>query len=165
MTSTNNRDEPSNNRDFQRRAQAISNRLQKLQDRMTELQGQVDEMAGGLTNAKTGTSPFFYQARDPTVLVGGIDTGWPSDYLEKLAVRLPAQVVESPSPLPPSLSVLVDQFQRKQGVAGVLKRAVATLCSEFYELQDRNGDLPAGKKYPQFHDQTVDGRWRDQWGD
>lgn len=74
---------------------------------MNKLKGDAET---GLKNpllqlAKTGASPFFYRSRDPTILVGGIESGWSTDFMEKVNVRLAAQVLQPDdygSSVPPS---------------------------------------------------------------
>ncbi|PTB64500.1 hypothetical protein BBK36DRAFT_1179717 [Trichoderma citrinoviride] len=49
---------------------------------------------------KEAVAPVFSQQRDPTIFVGGVEAGWPTDYLEKLLVRLYSQI-EKHAPPPP----------------------------------------------------------------
>ncbi|GAM41728.1 hypothetical protein TCE0_042r15067 [Talaromyces pinophilus] len=158
---------------FEKQATAISNHIIAMEKRIADLQNHITELLPDsetrrekpLKNAKAGTQPFFYRGRDPTVLVGGIDAGWPSDYLDTTAVRLRSQVIQPKSTLPKDLSSIIDYM--KDVLPAALTPAGAALVSEFYALDPMNGNLddpPSAKRYPQFHD-TVDGRWRDQWGD
>ncbi|THC91741.1 hypothetical protein EYZ11_008792 [Aspergillus tanneri] len=161
------RDDPDTNQKFREQTKAIAQQIADLQRRGSELQKAIDNKLGEapLVHAKSSTLPFFYQARDPTVLVGGIDSGWPTDYLDDIAVRLAAQVVESDS-LPSDLTALSSLVQK--ALPPQLMSAGASLLSEFFALRPgggASGDPPAGKSYPQFHDTKDDGRWRDQWGD
>ncbi|KAK1139552.1 hypothetical protein N8T08_000692 [Aspergillus melleus] len=43
-----------------------------------------------------GAQPFYYRARDPTVLVGGIGPGWPEDYFDPLRTRLGIDIIGTP---------------------------------------------------------------------
>lgn len=121
-----------------------------------------------LAGAKSGTRPFFYRAHDPTVLVGGVESGWPVDYLDKLAVRVPSQTVnqEGGSGLPQLLTDLLALVVHK--LPGIFQSAIEALIPEFFVLRpDGNdpGTPKGGKYYPLYHDKKGVGRWRDQWGD
>lgn len=175
VSDVSNKEDTNNNLKFKEQTGKISDCLHALQDRITVLQSHIDWLLHPapparnlLENAKTGTLPFYYRGRDPTVLVGGIDSGWPSDYLDKISVRLPEQIVSLPSnlTLPDALSDLV--ILMRKSLPDVLTMAAEALSSEFYTLRPgggQSGDPSAGKRYPQFHDTKADGRWRDQWGD
>lgn len=175
ISDVSNKGDTNKNLNFKEQTGRISTCLHALQNRITDLQTHIDGLLHPapparnlLDKAKTGTLPFYYRARDPTVLVGGIDSGWPSDYLDKVSVRLPEQIVSLPSSstLPDALSELVIQIVKV--LPDVLTTAAEALSSEFFALMPgggQSGGPPAGKAYPQFHDDKADGRWRDQWGD
>ncbi|RAQ50497.1 hypothetical protein AFGD_003035 [Aspergillus flavus] len=120
---------------------------------------------------RSGTHQPYYQARDPTVLVGGIDQGWPSDYLLPVKVRLPSQTVnQSGGPLPTALGEIMNQMRQKLAPAMTeeMLSAAEALIGEFYTLKPIDGELSSGNpqpgRYPpQFHDK-LDKRIRDQWG-
>lgn len=142
---------------------ALQVRIDKLQDHIQASLPEATENApDGLKNAKSGTIPFFYRARDPTLLVGGIDSGWPSDYLDNVTVRLQSEVVTSDS-LPDSLHAIVDRLE--DVLPRVLQSPGAALASEFFSLDGKNDtetQPSSGKRYPHFHDK-VDGKIRDFW--
>jgi hypothetical protein len=46
-----------------------------------------------------GVNPEFSQRRDPTLLLGGIEAGWPDDYLDALLVRLDSQLCQPATPI------------------------------------------------------------------
>ncbi|MCJ1345799.1 hypothetical protein MMC31_004008 [Peltigera leucophlebia] len=175
VSDVSNKEDTRNNLEFKEQTRKISGCLNALQDRMTDLQQHIDgllepasQAQNILKNAKTGTLPFYYRGRDPTVLVGGIDSGWPSDYLDKVSVRLPVHIVPLPSTstLPDALSALVNLM--KNLLPDTLTLAAEALSSEFYALRpggSQSGAAPAGKVYPQFHDEKANEQWRDQWGD
>lgn len=182
VSDVSNKQDDANNREVKDKVIKMAERISKLRDRIKFLQGQIDEFLhpsfltqvqhapsrNVLENAKTGTLPFYYRAIDPTVLIGGIESGWPSDYLEKVSVRLPAQVVKPAQPIPVSMSELITLMETMVLPQGLI-RAVEVLSAEFYLLippadGNESGDPSAGQVYPQFHDQkTVDQRWRDRW--
>lgn len=175
VSDVSNKEETDNNLRFTEQTRKISDCLNALQDRITGLQSHIYGLLNPASqaqnlqeNAKTGTLPFYYRGQDPTVLVGGIDSGWPSDYLEKVSVRLPVHVIPLPSTstLPDALSDLITLVKRL--LPDTLTLAAEALSSEFYALGpdgSQSGDPPAGKCYPQFHDKKANGRWRDLWGD
>ncbi|PLN77507.1 hypothetical protein BDW42DRAFT_202579 [Aspergillus taichungensis] len=127
---------------------------------------------GPLRNVKSGTLPFFYRARDPTVLIGGIDPGWPSDFLGKVSARLPSQAITPSSELPTPFKVVLNATTEVLGKAlpEPVVHGLQTLLCEFFALTPIEGDdttaVPAGKVPPQFHvPLDGDGYSRDQWGD
>lgn len=167
VSDVSNKQDTDKNREVKDETTEMANRLRKLQGRIQDLQADINN--NPLANAKTGTLPFYYRARDPTVLIGGIESGWPSDYLNKASVRLPAQVVKPSQHIPATLADLATLIERTL-LPSALIRAVETLSAEFYLLippkdGDELVDPPAGQAYPQFHDQTGSKRWRDRWGD
>ncbi|KAI0118157.1 hypothetical protein GGR51DRAFT_498324 [Nemania sp. FL0031] len=146
----------------------LQSRIQQLQEKIDSLLNPQDGSENLLATAKAASMPVFYRANDPTVLVGGIPSGWPLDYLDKVAVRAPFQTVPAgdPSSLPTALRDFSALLQKQ--LPTVLKTPADALITEFYVLMPA-GDDPGtspGEFYPQFHDTvTSDGRWRDQWGD
>lgn len=159
---------------FKREADDLSSRLEALETRIKGLRTTVKdrlESRGAMAYAKTGTLPFFYRTRDPTVLIGGIESGWPSDYSDNVLVRLPLQVVEGTSPVPSDLGDLVAAIRRAFPDTTQLGE-MASLYGEFFSLIPGDvslGSPPAGKSYPQFHDQLAatagSQLWRDRWED
>ncbi|KAI9648824.1 hypothetical protein NHQ30_003465 [Ciborinia camelliae] len=154
---------------FKNKTTALYEHIIALEKHIKELQSHINSLLPSktspnelkpLANAKSGTMPFFYSGRDPTLLVGGIDSGWPSDYLDNVAVRLQSEVITSDF-IPDTLAAIA----RRLGdvLPDMLVSPGTALTSEFFALEDtKEPDPPAGKRYPQFHDE-VDGRWRDQW--
>ncbi|EFY85732.1 hypothetical protein MAC_08202 [Metarhizium acridum CQMa 102] len=151
-------------------ADAISQRLQDLSKCIAELETQLESRLHSadhvLAEAKSGTLPFYYSAKDPTLLVGGVDSGWPTDFSNNVPVRLPVQTVtvSSPSSLPPALSSLISAVQ-----AVLPLTAASQLLTEFYALQPCQlpPDAPTqGHAYPHFHEKgTPERPSRDNWGD
>ena len=106
-----------------------------------------------LLKVKSGTLPFFYRGRDPTVLVGGIDSGWALDYLDEVKARLPSETIES-STVPEALKQLVS-MQITHKLPRVFNDAIKALMTEFWALRPDGGapdTAPRGKSFPQFHD-------------
>ncbi|KAI8207723.1 hypothetical protein K4K52_002066, partial [Colletotrichum sp. SAR 10_76] len=150
---------------------------------MDELEKEIMKGLGDplLKQAKTGASPFFYRSRDPTILVGGIESGWSTDFVDKVNVRLSAQVLQPEdygSSVPVSDKLVSFQQLVSTSLSGESKdvsSVMNTLLSEFYTLESRRDSTaaPNGKAYPQFHDdktphrdaQAPNQQWRDDWGD
>ncbi|KAI0536512.1 hypothetical protein GGR58DRAFT_528188 [Xylaria digitata] len=160
--------------EFKEATDVLSNEINGLQSRMQELQEKIDGLLAAvedgsenlLETAKASSLPVFYRANDPTVLIGGIPSGWPLDYLEKVTVRSQFQTISAKdtSALPAALKSLSALLQNK--LPDVLKAPADALVTEFYVIRPGGDDDPGDKFYPQFHDQvTSDKSWRDQWGD
>ncbi|EJT75103.1 hypothetical protein GGTG_08941 [Gaeumannomyces tritici R3-111a-1] len=152
---------------FKRDTEAATTKIAELEKRIKVLAGDVDKLKADsdLSNAKPGSEPFFYRARDPTVLVGGVESGWATDFLDKVNVRVPKAAVtyQAEWGLPPGLKALVALVRTK--LPSDIASAGEALLSEFHALRSSLDEpLPEGKEYPQFHDQkTSDKRWRDRW--
>jgi hypothetical protein len=123
--------------------------------------------------AQTGVLKHFYQARDPTMLVAGIESGWPSDYLEKLQVRVDTQLFVDSTPLPMDESWTAFCNNTLPKLPTVLKDTAQSLVTEFLSLNPNLEEPPTpkpGSLEPLYHDQDVqhllpDGvaPWRDRW--
>ncbi|KAF5723997.1 hypothetical protein FMUND_1318 [Fusarium mundagurra] len=81
------------------------------------------EKGGPLQGLKNGTDPFFYRARDPTVLLVGTDSGWPTDFNDSVNVRIPLQTVSPSTTIPSTLSDLVSLISSKFPDQAALKNA------------------------------------------
>ncbi|KAM4064414.1 hypothetical protein HRG_006227 [Hirsutella rhossiliensis] len=113
---------------------------------------------------------LWWNANDPTVLIGGITSGWPTDYLNKVAVRAPFQTLapkDGASSNLPGLFKSLSSLLENQ-LPDVFKAPAVALVTEFYVIRpggDDSGSPAEGIFYPQFHDKlTTDERWRDLWG-
>ncbi|KAI0007431.1 hypothetical protein F4779DRAFT_619592 [Xylariaceae sp. FL0662B] len=161
---------------YKQKVNDLSNHIHGLQDRIDQLQTRINDLLNApndsqnlLATAKAASMPVFYRANDPTVLIGGIPSGWPLDYLDKMTVRAPTQTIPARdlSNLPVTLKDLSNLLQKK--LPNVFKAPANALINEFYVIRpggDDSGQPPDGTFYPQFHDTiTSDDSWRDQWGD
>ncbi|KAI1819365.1 hypothetical protein F4861DRAFT_146670 [Xylaria intraflava] len=161
---------------YKDKAEDLSKHISGLQNRMDDLQNKINSLLSPqdgsenlLATAKPASKPVFYRANDPTILIGGIPSGWPLDYLDKVAVRAPFQTIPATdsSTLPDALKSFSALLQTK--LPALFKTASDALITEFYVLRpggDDSGTSPSDKFYPQFHDtNTSDESWRDQWGD
>ncbi|KAK6509003.1 hypothetical protein TWF481_003769 [Arthrobotrys musiformis] len=157
--------------------------VSSILDQIARLQSCVGSKNGGLTQlrdkllaetptgvVKARSASNFYDHLDPTLLLGGIESGWPVDYMEKLQVRLDSQIVTSKTPLPAIWSDLVKNVLTK--LPSTELTSIATLLvGEFEALNPTNNAQPqAGQFFPLYHDQ-IDGNpvpdtsspWRDRW--
>ncbi|KAJ4007416.1 hypothetical protein NW752_007604 [Fusarium irregulare] len=157
------------NETFKADAARISTRIRGLQTRIGNLQTRVQLLLrnSALSTVESTSEPVFYEGNDPTVLIGGIPSGWALDYLDNLAIRAPYQIIVPDQDPPTGLQAMTLILSSK--LPGILAEASRALLSEFHALRPSGNDAgtPAeGTFYPQFHDQlTTDGRWRDRWGD
>ncbi|KAK4062453.1 hypothetical protein Trihar35433_9274 [Trichoderma harzianum] len=164
---------------FLQKAKDLSEHISRLKDRMDELQHKIDLMldppiaihgTNFLATAKPASMPAYCRANNPTVLIGGIESGWPTDYLNRVSVRAPYQVIPSSAALPESLNKVLTLFTK---LPPLLKPHAIDLATEFYALRPGGGDsgtAPETRFYPQFHDKAIDPetqieRWRDQWSE
>ncbi|KAF8535597.1 hypothetical protein BDD12DRAFT_854690 [Trichophaea hybrida] len=106
---------------------------------------------------KSATLPF-YRAKDPTVLVGGIESGWATDFLENVPIRLPAETVAPSESLAEGLKTLISVLSPK--VPPGVGLAINALLPEFQALTPKAaGESATGQalkeheQYPVFHDQ------------
>ncbi|KAK4136040.1 hypothetical protein BT67DRAFT_440173 [Trichocladium antarcticum] len=148
----------------------LATRIKQLDRFSADLRVRIEAMTRDTTplaNAKTGTEPHFYRARDPTLLIGGVEPGWPSDFSRNVRVRLPIQTVMADA-VPAALGQLARDVQNAFPETAPLQEAAA-LLAEFFALapqQDPAKDPPKDHAYPQFHDSpSGDTTRRDQWGD
>ncbi|KAK4152310.1 hypothetical protein C8A00DRAFT_35005 [Chaetomidium leptoderma] len=169
VTDVSHMDRPNENPAYNKDTADLANRIGEIQSRMATLQTQIENMKEGanLAQVKKGTQPFFYRARDPTLLVGGVESGWPSDFSDKVSVRIPVQTVVSDD-VPAAVSQLAADIRKALPDTMPLKE-VASLLGEFFTLlpeQTPPSSPPEGHAYPQFHVPTKhDPLPRDQWGD
>lgn len=164
------------NSDYKRKAKDLFEHISGVNDRIVALEAKMDDLLHPkdgkknlLATAKPASMPVFYKANDPTVLIGGIESGWPLDYLDKVSIRAPFQTIiaKGGSPgLPDSLKAF---FALLKKLPDVLESPAEALVTEFYLIRPGGGDPGTagdGRFYPQFHDTlTKDQSWRDQWGD
>lgn len=175
VSDVSNKNDAQKNQEFKRLAEDLSARLGAMQLRSDALKHDVDNMlhptAPGpnlLATAKPASQPTFYLSKDPTLLIGGVESGWAIDYLDRVSVRAPFQTITSSTAVPPqALKDVISMLQGK--LPSVFRVPVGSLLTEFYLIRPGGGGAetpPQGEFYPQFHDtKTTDGRWRDSWGD
>ncbi|KAE8381123.1 hypothetical protein BDV26DRAFT_289826 [Aspergillus bertholletiae] len=106
-----------------------------------------------------GVLPEFSQPRDPTLLVSGIEAGWPDDYLDDLQVRLESQLIPGEG---------LDKDLTSYGFEKLpehLVRTAKALVEEFITLKDPNAVGDKGHPVPVYHDRGKHDApdSRDQW--
>lgn len=120
-----------------------------------------------------GTRAPFYQQRDPTLLVGGVQSGWEWDFLDNLKVRLDCQVYHE-AKIPVSgvdESAWSDIIDHVIPGRGSMHGSAINLFREFLVIQNKREDyskLPVGEQMPLFHSKggaNADGSWRDSFSD
>ncbi|KAI0890543.1 uncharacterized protein GGS22DRAFT_151190, partial [Annulohypoxylon maeteangense] len=172
------------NKAYEDAATKLSDHIAGLNDRIQQLQTQIDDLLqpkddqgepvdpaeNPLETAQPASMPVFYRANDPTILIGGVETGWPIDYLDKVLIRAPFQTISPAGGLSNLPDALKNFFTLLQKVPDVFKGPAEALMAEFYAIRPTESGsaiVNEGTFYPpQFHDQlNTDGRWRDQWGD
>ncbi|KAK6338296.1 hypothetical protein TWF730_002360 [Orbilia blumenaviensis] len=127
-------------------------------------------LPSGVVNIRSGAN--FYDHLDPTLLLGGIESGWPVDYMDPLQVRLNSQIVTSETPLPAIYNDLVNVVLKKLP-STELTSIASLLVGEFEALNPANNVQPqTGQYFPLYHDQKGEdsasdssGPWRDRWND
>ncbi|KAK6860468.1 hypothetical protein PG995_004104 [Apiospora arundinis] len=153
---------PKNN-EFARRTKDLSQHITGLTNRMEQLQTQIDNLLDPkdpkdniLQTAKAASMPVFHRANDPTMLIGGVESGWPIDYLDKVSIRAPFQTISLKPGSPPLPTSLKKFLMLLEKVPDVFKEPARALVTEFYVIRPGGGDpgkADEGKYYPQFHDQ------------
>jgi hypothetical protein len=127
-----------------------------------------------LPQAESSANDSFYQQKDPTMLVGGIQPGWQYDYLSSLLTRLESQTVTSTidDPTWNTFQALLDLVGSKlPSEQSTINTCVLNLLGEFYALRPESTMIkpPAGKFFPLYHDQGLNpgniatAPWRDRW--
>jgi hypothetical protein len=145
-----------------------------LESKVNDLQGQVDTSSNKLKVCEKGARNRFFSLRDPTMLVSGISSPWPIDYLDNLLVRLGTQMF-APDSVPAGASSdwqTFEAFVDSVHSAAILPNsslqdAAKRLMLEFFELHP----VDAGETFtptvkandpgvviPLYHDQG-DGRY------
>ena len=115
---------------------------------------------------KSGLSEDFHQRKDPTLMVAGLESGWPKDFSENLQARLDKQIVpkkDVSGPLPSDYGV--------GSLADNLSATRELLIQEFLELMTHKDpeEKPTNAILPIYHDGVYKGKpaddnpWRDRW--
>jgi hypothetical protein len=177
--------DPSREAETEGRVRELQKRILELIGRRNTCMDEIKEKAGADEKSRTvqpGAQPAFYQQRDPTLLVGGIRSGWQHDYLDNLLVRLESQTVKAtstPSTVPTvAADPTWDGFESKvkAKLPTPVQPAIHRLVTEFIRLRpeaEKEPDLSGNAQLPLFHDtiayrdpdtnRVQHGPWRDRW--
>ncbi|KAH0538453.1 hypothetical protein FGG08_004951 [Glutinoglossum americanum] len=145
---------------------ALTTRLQKLNSLATNQWDKIKALKEGGSFRRTPTQavrPEFFQQRDPTLLVAGVNAGWPWDFLELLKVRLDSQIISKTTSTDPLFGVGC--------LPAALRDAGASLVGEFMALRPGTSlEIQPTQFYPLYHDQgdpannpKPEDPWRDRW--
>ncbi|GAO17330.1 uncharacterized protein UV8b_05560 [Ustilaginoidea virens] len=137
----------------------LEKRFNKLEATMKACDTTIqDKLAVVGQKVKPGAAATFYQQRDPTLLVGGVNSGWQPDYLDKLLVRLDEQTLGSDSDR--TIWGDFDKMLASKLPSGAVQSSIKALVSEFLFLGRPDvkpkmdaGEIPTTKTPPLFHDQ------------
>lgn len=127
---------------------------------------------------ESGTRDVFFKRKEPTVMIAGIGSAWPTDWIDPLEIRLDSQLVTYFDWRSRSTSERdsLDAFVNKVLVPNVpkdLQGMVLLLWREFYILRHQGPELAnnifAPQVFPLYHDVVQDSSGkdviRDSWGD
>lgn len=144
----------------------LTDKLNGLIASIEQLKLDADVVEKGLPQAEPGVLPSAYQQRDPTLLVGGIQAGWPHDFLKNLRVRLRTHIIPGDRA---RITEAWDDFLEAviPKLPAGLQDSAKDLVNEFLVLgpAGRLEKAPAGKLLPLYHDKdkTTEEAWRDTW--
>jgi hypothetical protein len=139
---------------------------------------QIEDAKAKLSNSniqpQIGTAPPFHQYGDPTVLIAGITTGWPVDYINPLKVRLRHQIVSGVKDNDPKTVNLGQYLEEVLSKLGDFVDDAKILFSEFLNLapEKKTAEPTGSLTFPLYHDQKLQileetdktkDLWRDKW--
>ncbi|KAL0631747.1 hypothetical protein Q9L58_009376 [Maublancomyces gigas] len=142
---------------------SLSKQLQVLLKTIEKRTGEVEKFKKDLPQAKPGAMPNAFQHKDPTLLVTGINSGWPHDFLEIMRVRLDSQIITGPDLLNPWKDFIKDIIILK--LPNELQDSASALVKEFVLLPPTctpppppppSPPLPEGEFYPLYHETIKD---------
>ncbi|KAL1592605.1 hypothetical protein SLS60_011021 [Paraconiothyrium brasiliense] len=149
---------------------AIRDKATPLRKQMLDLTEEIEELKSELPAAKPGACPPFARVMDPNLLVGGVRSSWPHDFLLSLKVRLSAQTARPANggTESPAWTRLFSTIRTKCPAIG--ESAVA-LLQEFLCLAPTAdpAEVPPSAVVPLYHDldpaqsDSSGSRWRDRW--
>ena len=143
----------------------LTPKLDKLKRKILSYQTTTADLLKKLPTATSGVQQPFAQTRDPTLLVGGIKSGWPDEFLKKVKVRIAFQVDRSNDPLDSFSEAMIGK------IPDILRPAARSLLHEFASLAPGGPALDEGYVEPLYHDRDVtvdpeefpEAPWRDRW--
>ena len=177
---------PSKNRtdETTKKVGEIADKIKNLQDAMSASQTSIlsvlknansnlEPQSSNAESLEPGVYPPFYRQRDPTLLIGGVRSGWHADYLKNIEVRLDSQVCHTVKSSPSCLEI-EDPWQTLTDLIAVkipdFQKTFKNLINEFLALQptEPSPPLSALQQIPLFHDELAlneknEAEWRDRW--
>ncbi|KAF3908355.1 hypothetical protein AA313_de0208908 [Arthrobotrys entomopaga] len=175
-------DKPNRERDLNTReiVETLDTLIKDLEDEASGVHRTILGLTEANKNFLPGSQPTYYQQRDPTLLVGGVKSGWQPDYLETLKFRLDSQIQGSDTPF--SLIGGDDwspSIRQIENAIPDLSNSMKGLINEFVLLETERIGGPGdsiSKQSPLYHDQLeidkddttnqpILGPWRDLWND
>ncbi|KAK0667212.1 hypothetical protein QBC41DRAFT_279504 [Cercophora samala] len=158
--------------------QASPKDVQDAQDRydalvnvVTQQTAAVEEAKKKVGNAIEAVHPEYYQQGDPTIMVGGVRSGWAHDFLDKVKVRLDSQTIQASDDVLSTINLNALQNRSiPPGVWEVMVRLLGEFCS-LGSNDDKSTDV---NQMPLYHDTGVEDAdsntdnaeaplWRDRW--
>ena len=106
-----------------------SSAIRSLLNVKSTLEGQIQNIVGStppLVQARKIADDPFYMRSDPTIMVAGVDSGWPADFLTNASVRLDSQIQVATNP---QVTNLLSGF-RIPSVSGNILPTIAKLLNE-----------------------------------
>ncbi|MCJ1399330.1 hypothetical protein MMC11_002532 [Xylographa trunciseda] len=145
--------------------------LKKLDRAIKRLRDTIDRqkknIAQNSEDPKAGTMQEFSSRQDPTLLIAGVSSGWPTDFQSRLKVRLDTQLATDQGKAPE------DTFPGLKCVPKNLRLSASGLLQEFDALFDparKKPDPNNGIFSPLYHDGKYANKsagdenpWRDRW--
>ncbi|KAK6352438.1 hypothetical protein TWF730_009264 [Orbilia blumenaviensis] len=162
--------------EYSRKINQLIKNLKILNQNLANTQIQLDKWVGPKAkqplfkkDPKAGVLANFFQQRDPTLMLAGIDSGWPKDFQLSLATRLDGQIIKG-------ADISEDDFKKiwKTGhLPSDIKDTCELLIKEFVAIsgkKNKDEEPDAGKWFPLYHDaELADEKkpetimWRDRW--
>ncbi|KAK4166869.1 hypothetical protein QBC43DRAFT_256573 [Cladorrhinum sp. PSN259] len=149
--------------------QVLPKTVQRVQDRFDALERIVDQQATAVEEAKKkvgdaieAVHPEYHQQGDPTIMVGGVKSGWAHDFLDKVKVRLDTQTVQASAD---ALKTLQLSGLANESIPTDVWDVTVKLLGEFCALADSDEKAAPDNQLPLYHDTGIDDAplWRDRW--
>jgi hypothetical protein len=140
--------------------------------KVKDVRAVVDEKSGSsdLDTVQKGVFAPFFQARDPTILLQGLQSGWPIDWQDALKVRLLSQTFRPYDAA--SASLMEPIYGMTSRLPLSIQQAATDLAGEFVALNPVSGMQNSSPLYqtPLYHDLDMarlypdkSGPWRDNF--
>lgn len=151
----------------------LTGKITTLSNKVVDLQSQITTASAAFPVLVQGTQPRFFQQKDPTLLVAGVQPGWPVDFLSDLTARLTSHIVKSTTAADPDFTSFVGKVLPRLGMTDQMTSTAGDLLAEFQLLRPdgTNPKLNGEKAFPLYHDEKGSSPddiakglgWRDRW--